>query len=428
MLYRLKKDAHVRCHEGAGYITSTGMNKRNTVDESGAEFLSALAHEGQTLDTLADKLLAVFKGVDRETILPDAREFYDNLAAEGFLVKGESDAELDASDTSLRNAQPPQTPGSINFYLPGLDLSYLDFYIHFANYMRLPPASGFFMDNIRIASFYGAFNNTIWQGGRTMIGMQPSLLEMENAIQRTNDAGIAVRYTFTNSLIEERHLGDTYCNTTMELANNGKNEVLVNSPVLEAYLRKQYPNFKYILSTTACERNIDRINEATKKYDLVVIDFRDNHNMDFLAKIQDKDKIEILVDDYCPSFCRFRKKHYDIVSRVNLYQGSPSEGECLETNRPKNIHGFYQNLETNADTNLTSEEIYGKYRDMGFRNFKLIGRDDRSLFTFESYMYYLVRPEWRDRVRDELIGYYVDYIIRYYGGNKTILLDQPVKQ
>ena len=421
MLYRLKKDAHVRCHEGAGYITSTGMNKRNTVDESGAEFLSALAHEGQTLDTLADKLLAVFKGVDRETILPDAREFYDNLAAEGFLVKGESDAELDASDTSLRNAQPPQTPGSINFYLPGLDLSYLDFYIHFANYMRLPPASGFFMDNIRIASFYGAFNNTIWQGGRTMIGMQPSLLEMENAIQRTNDAGIAVRYTFTNSLIEERHLGDTYCNTTMELANNGKNEVLVNSPVLEAYLRKQYPNFKYILSTTACERNIDRINEATKKYDLVVIDFRDNHNMDFLAKIQDKDKIEIIANDQCPSSCRFRKKHYDLTSHVHCFQADVSESKCIFKDRKPYLF-MYDRLETQKDTMLSFDEVYGKYYDMGFRHFKLVGRQDHNFDVFEGLMYYLTKPEARDMARAELADRYINCLIRFYGGNSAIPL------
>lgn len=29
----------------------------------------------------------MFKGVDRETILPDASEFYDNLTCDGFLTK-----------------------------------------------------------------------------------------------------------------------------------------------------------------------------------------------------------------------------------------------------------------------------------------------------------------------------------------------------
>jgi len=57
----------------------------------------------------------------------------------------------------------------------------------------------------------------------------------------------------------------------------------------------------------------------------------------------------------------------------------------------------------------------------------LVGRGTASLNTFESYMYYLVKPEWRDKVRSELMNYYVDYIVKYYGGNKTIALDQPVK-
>ena len=421
MLYRLKKDAHVRCYEGAGYITSTGMNKRNTVDESGAEFLSALTHEGQTLDALADKLLAVFKGVDRETILPDAREFYDNLAAEGFLVKGESDAELDASDTSLRNAQPPQTPGGINFYLPGLDLNYLDFYAYLAKYMRLPSVSGFFMDNIRIASFYGAFNNTIWQGGRTMIGMQPSLLDMENAIQRTNDAGVAVRYTYTNNRIEERHLGDTFCNLTMELANNGKNEVLVNSPVLEAYLRKNYPDFKYIQSITACQQNADSINEATKKYDLVVLDFHALHDESVLEKIRDKDKIELLVNGHCPSSCTLSKKHYDIISHIHCFQADISEAKCLLKGR-KPYKSLYDRLETQKDTMLSFYEVYGKYYDMGFRHFKLVGRQDHDFDVFEGLMYYLTKPESRDMARAELADRYINCLIRFYGGNSTIPL------
>ena len=88
---------------------------------------------------------------------------------------------------------------------------------------------------------------------------------------------------------------------------------------------------------------------------------------------------------------------------------------------------FYTNLERNTDTTLTFDDVYKRYYDIGFRNFKLIGRKVDALFTFESYMYYLTKPEWRDRVRDELIGYYVDYIIKYYGGNKTVFLDQPVK-
>ncbi len=425
MLYRQKKDTHIRISNGRGYITSTGLNKRNEVDESGSVFLSALSREPQTLEQLCDKLLETFKGVDRKTILPDAKEFYDELVADGFIVNGESEAQLNEQDSKV-GWRLPVNVDTVNFFMPGLTLDFLGFNVYFVHYIQKYPER--FMPNIYPAAFYGSFNNAIWQGGRSMIGMQPSPIDIETVIQRINDVGVAVRYTYTNSFIEEKHLSDTYCNLTMELANNGKNEVLVNSPLLESYLRKKYPNFKYILSTTACERNIDKINEATKKYDLVVIDFRDNRNFEFLEKIQDKEKIEVLVDELCESNCAFRKKHYGIIAKVNCLQGNMPEDFCMmKNNTTGGRGGFYNNLERNKDTNLSFDDVYKRYYEMGFRNFKLIGRKVSELFTFESYMYYMVKPEWRDRVRDELIGYYVDYIIKYYGGNKKPFLDQPIK-
>lgn len=99
------------------------------------------------------------------------------------------------------------------------------------------------MENIKIASVYGSFNNIIWNGGRVRTGKNVSINEMNQMLRQLNDAGVAVRYTYTNSELEEKHLSDTLANLTMELANNGKNEVLVNSPILEKYLRKNYPNF-----------------------------------------------------------------------------------------------------------------------------------------------------------------------------------------
>lgn len=419
MFYRLKKDTHVHCYDGVGYITSTGLNKQNRVDESGAVFLGVLSHESQTLEQLAERLLVVFKGVDREIILPDAHEFYDNLAAEGFLVKGESETELDAGDTSLRYVQPPHTPDSINFYLPGLDLNYLEFYAHLAKYMRLASASKMFMDNIRIASFYGVFNNALWSGGRIIHGVMPNLINMENAIHTINDAGVAARYTFTSNAIEEKHLNDTYCNTMMEIANNGKNEVLVNSPVLEAYLRKNYPNFRFIQSITACQQNADSINEATEKYDLVVLDFHAIHNEKLLENIRDKDKIEILVNGYCPSTCVFAKKHYDLISRVNCFQTDISSVTCLFKDRKTN-KSLYDRLEKQGDVMLTFDEVYGTYYDMGFRHFKLVGRAENSFDPFEGCMYYLTKPESRDIVRAELADRYIECLIKIFGGNKII--------
>lgn len=425
MLYRIKKDTHISVYNGRGYITNTGLNKRNEVDESGSVFLKALSYEPQTIEHLSDKLLKTFIGVDRATILPDSKEFYDKFVDEGFLVKGETKEELDANDHSMKLIQPAISSEKLNYYLPGLDLDFLPFFVHFAKYSV--KHSERFMDNIRIASFYGTFKNAIWAGGRYALGMMPSVNDMEYAIHSINDAGIAARYTFTNSLIEEKHLNDTFCNLCMELANNGKNEVLVNSPALEKYLRNQYPNFKFIQSITACEHNIDKINEATEKYDLVVIDFHDNKNQKFLDGIKRKDKIEILIDGFCPTFCDMSKKHYQNISWVNMHQGNQEESYCLIVERRIPDKSFYDGLRKRKDSDLTFEEVYKKYYEMGFRHFKLVGRTEYNFGVFESLIYYLVKPKWRNDVRAELADYYIDYLIKWYGGRKIPILDQPVR-
>ena len=105
MLYRQKFDTFIRNYDGTGYIT----NKSNFIDrvsnDSGCVFLSALSRKPQTLEQLADKIMPVFVDVDKETIIADAKEFYDALVYDGFLVKGETPEECDANDTRFSYAQ-----------------------------------------------------------------------------------------------------------------------------------------------------------------------------------------------------------------------------------------------------------------------------------------------------------------------------------
>lgn len=105
MLYRQKKDTYIRNYDGIGYITSTGIWNDRIVNRGGAVFLCALNRKGQTLEELADKILPQFVGVDRNTIISDAKEFYDNLVTDGFLVSGETEEELNEKDTGFSYKQ-----------------------------------------------------------------------------------------------------------------------------------------------------------------------------------------------------------------------------------------------------------------------------------------------------------------------------------
>jgi collagenase-like PrtC family protease len=182
----------------------------------------------------------------------------------------------------------------------------------------------------------------------------------------------------------------------MDKANNGMNEVLVNSECLESYLCDKYPNFKYIMSTTKCERNLDAINEACKKYHLVVPDYRDNIDDEFMQSLELKDKIEILINPYCNPCCQRRAEHYRGLSQQQLEFNNVPCMICSDE------HNSFLEALNMYPTVLKTGDIT-RLIDMGFTNFKIEGRTNHNVDVIESYVYYMVKPEFKDEVRCKLI-------------------------
>ena len=113
--------------------------------------------------------------------------------------------------------------------------------------------------------------------------------DIEAILKVYNSRGIPARFTWTNALLEEKHLQDPYCNLIMELADNGINQVLVNTPVLEEYIRRKYPAYRLISSTTKRITGVEGLLEELKKdYYLVVLDYDLNHDKQALNAVGDQ--------------------------------------------------------------------------------------------------------------------------------------------
>ena len=126
-----------------------------------------------------------------------------------------------------------QTP-EVYWHLPGLCYFRLLNQI-LINTMRDYPDK--FRDGYKIGSVYGTIPGAIWNGGRAVFGIS-NKAEIERVIQTYNQYGIPARFTWSNSLLEEKHVYDTYCNLIMKMGDNGLNQAIVNRPVLEEYIRK----------------------------------------------------------------------------------------------------------------------------------------------------------------------------------------------
>lgn len=255
-----------------------------------------------------------------------------------------------------------------------------------------------FRDNYAVGAVYGSFPGAIWNGGRAVIGITVKN-DMERIIKTYNDFGVPVKFTFTNSMIEEKHLNDTYCNLIMQIADNGKNHVLVNRPILEDYLRKNYPNFKYISSTTKRLKSVEAIKEELNKdYELVVLDYDLNRNEEVLKELEPyADRIEILVDEICFPNCPKRLDHYKDEALRQLTFDRAAPYPC--PNRKKKP--VFE--ECKSRPSFIGNDIINQYIDRGYRNFKLVGRGLPIEMVIDSYVYYLAKEECASKVKNIIL-------------------------
>lgn len=166
----------------------------------------------------------------------------------------------------------------------------------------------------------------------------------------------------------------------MNLANNGLNEVIVMSPILEDYIRKNYP--KYKLTSSTCKRITDPdtlCNEIDKDYHIVVVDYDFNNKFDILEKIPNKEKCEILVNACCEPECQRRSAHYRAIghqqiayaNHVRKYPNVPFNTDKLLSEHPE-IAEFANCASSqrtifdikNLRTHITPDDIWGKYVPM----------------------------------------------------------------
>lgn len=285
------------------------------------------------------------------------------------------------------------------FYLPGfnptldkLNLSLIKLYKNIKTV---------FNDNVEIGAVYGCPAGIIWNGGRYL----PGEFDFETSkivIDSYNKMKIPVRMTYTNCLLTEEHLEDKNAlMLTDYIHNNFNNEILINSSLMEDFLRTNYSNFSYILSTTRGERNVDKINDFCEQYNLVVLNYNDNKNQDILNAIKHKDKIELLVNDYCNYACPYRPEHYELTSKQNLGLEIAEKDLNPHIENCKHAENFFTALD-NKHTILQTEIV--DYNNKGFYNFKIVGRTLNALDVIESYIYYLIKPQYKALVRYKLIS------------------------
>lgn len=286
----------------------------------------------------------------------------------------------------------------IYYHLPGL----FEFYNLYSEFLPLfRKHREYFYDWCEIGSIYGAPADCLWGGGRVGFGEESPL----KVAELMKEYGISSRLTFSNSLITKEHLSDRRCNELCRIfeqnsyANNG---IIIYSDLLLDYIKESYPDFYFVSSTTKVityfAEFTDELNRVEFRY--VVPDFRLNKE---IAKLTDlpselKSKVEFLCNECCWYGCYDRKNCYENVSRKSLGEEcedhicvSPDAGRGYRFSDAMKNPGF-----------IGIDDILNVYAPAGFSNFKIEGRSLGSAVILEFLLYYMTRPEYQLKVREEI--------------------------
>lgn len=256
-----------------------------------------------------------------------------------------------------------------------------------------------FFDDVIIDNIYGSVPNVLWNGGRNGPIERMSIESIRNLFEKYKKRNICLRVTFTNCMLEQTHLSDTYANDILNLINEMNFEITIASDLLEQYIRNKYPNIPIISSTTKCILDIEELNNEIKKdYKVVVMDFRKNADDVFLSQILNPEKIELLLNEDCYCTCTQRTRHYRDISKNIILEDKMPDTEIYCMGKYKNIYDAMQQKET-----IRNKDLYVKYQKMGFEHAKIRGRRSDFYDVLESYMYYLIKDEFRDQIRLEIL-------------------------
>lgn len=276
----------------------------------------------------------------------------------------------------------------ILFALPDFT-SMLSYNLMFARMMQTAPE--LFHDDVKADCIYGCFPDCIMNGGRLTPGERASYEQISRTFDAIEEEGLGIRITFTNMLVRPEHFEDEYANTILRAARGRNAKVIVWSDELGEYISGRY-NLGLILSTTRELNGAGELNEMLSRYDMAVLEY--NHNKDdaFLQQVAFPEKLEVMANELCKPGCKVRQQHYLVVSR-NQMEHSSVDFQC-----PGNYQmppGFAI-LAASSPTILGNEDIRRLHKTYGISHFKLIGRKYDIQFFAESYLYYLVRPEYRN--------------------------------
>ena len=279
-------------------------------------------------------------------------------------------------------------PGA-SYSVPGLFL-YADLV-----YEALDQVKAKFDYDIPVKYIYGS-PQVRWNCGRPVLidhGYTDADLEAE--LQKAVDRGITPLLPFSAPELTPADLEDPRGNYLLSLLDKLGGGVIVVNDLLEAHIRKNYPNIQLhasvIMTCYGADRTPDYYQDLSDRYDRYVVHPDDNFDLDLLDKLPRKGA-EVMVNERCIRNCPQRGEHYLANARdqVAMIEGTGEFTNFLD--RCPNVPDFKQQTTKGRNASLTASEVQAIHA-MGYDLFKLQGRLDIPYAFFFDFFRYTLENE-----------------------------------
>lgn len=182
-----------------------------------------------------------------------------------------------------------------------------------------------------IDSLFGFVERSSLYGGRVFQRRELS----ERDVYQLNNAGIGVRLPMTNHYVERAEYLDN--KRLFKKYHQVGNSVICTNDDLAQWIRDDFPDYRLDASVIKNVKSLEKLEQAMKLYDSIVLPMSMNEDLEFLESIEDKDKITLFANAGCALTCP-AKICYVSISKAN--KGEKPGQTCSQELKPREMHGM----------------------------------------------------------------------------------------
>ncbi len=241
-------------------------------------------------------------------------------------------------------------------------LDHMQFTISARNKKAEEPIQDFLWNHFReipidqIDSFFGFTTYSSLYGGRMWDIRKDNSAELSEAdIDAMYKRNINLRLPLTNhyASIEEYNENIPY----LEKYYRPGNSIIVTNDDLARWIRADFPDYHLEASVIKNIGSLNKIDEASKLYDTIVLPMNCNYDDEFLISIEDKSIIRLFANAGCALTCP-SKICYQSISKANKVK-DPTLFRCSQDLKQRDLLGM-------IDSDL--EHL----QSLGFERFKML--------------------------------------------------------